>query len=124
MADRFETVAFVYSQDELALLLSLFESEGIWVVPVAYQHAAVQWTVTVALGGVALRVREVDGDAARALLSTLDRAPSPRPVFSTHRLLEILLILGLFLVGFFAPPARIPAHFLIGANDAARREEN
>ena len=121
--DRFETVAFVYDQSQLALLLSLFEQARIWVVPTAYHHAAVNWSITVALGGIALRVRLEDAEAARTLLAQIDRTLSPRPIFSDIRLLEILLVLGLFLVGLFAPPARIPAHFLLEARGTAAREE-
>ena len=120
--DRFETVAFVYDQSQLALLLSLFESQGIWIVPTTYHHATTQWNWTLALGGVELRVHEADGATARALLAGIDPALSPRPIFSDVRLLEILLILGLFLVSFFAPPARIPAHLLCESRSTAGRE--
>jgi len=120
--DRFETVAFVYDQSQLALLLSLFESEGIWVVPTAYFHATAQWNLALALGGVELRVHEADAVAARALVARIDPILSPRPIFSDVRPLEILLILGLFLVSFFAPPARIPAHLLSEGRSIVVRE--
>ena len=121
--DTLETVAFVYDQPQLALLLSLFESERIRVAAAASHHASVQWDWTVALGGVALRVHEADAEAARSLLAQVDPGLSPRPIFSEVRLIEALLILCLFLVGFFAPPARIPAHFLLEARTAAVRED-
>jgi hypothetical protein len=121
--DRFEVVAVVYDQPQLALLLSLFESERIWVIPTSYYHVAAQWNLTVALGGVQLRVLERDAAAARRLLSEIDPSLSPRRIFSDNRLVEILLILGLFLVGYFAPPARIPAHFLLEQSSAAKREK-
>ena len=106
----FETVAIVYSQPQLALFLSLFEQERIWVVPISYGHVSAQWNLTLALGGVRLRVHPSDADAARELLAGLDRyAFSRRGLISDNRLVDILLIVGLFLVGFFAPPARIPA---------------
>ena len=120
--DRFEVVAIVYDQPQLALLLALFESEGIWVVPTSYHHVTAQWNLTFGLGGVQLRVLESDAAAARSLLSTIDPRLSPRSIFSDNRLVEILLILGLFLVGFFAPPARIPAHFLLDGRTAAVRD--
>lgn len=108
----FETVAIVYSQPQLALFLSLFEQERIWVVPMSNFHVSVQWNLTLALGGVQLRVHPSDADAARKLLAGLDRFEfSRRGLFSDNRMVDILLIVGLFLVGFFAPPARIPALF-------------
>lgn len=122
MGDRFETVACVYSQPQLALLLSRFEHEGIGVAPVGYHHATAQWSITLALGGIALRVHESDADAARCLLATLDPTPVHQPIFSDNRWLEIVLILGLFLMGFFAPPARLPAHFLLDGRAIVARE--
>ena len=119
--DRFEVVAIVYDQPQLALLLALFESERIWVVPTSYYHATAQWSLTVGLGGVQLRVLEPDAPAARRLLSEIDPSLSPRSVFSDNRFVESLLILGLFLVGFFAPPARIPAHFLLEGRTVVAR---
>ena len=121
--DRFETVAYVYGQPQLALLLSLFEDAHIWVVPVGYGHASVQWNWTLALGGVALKVHESDVEAARELLEGLDPTPVLRPVFSENRFLEIVLILGLFLIGFFAPPARLPAHFVLDRRVAPARQD-
>lgn len=121
--DRFETVAYVYSHPQLAVLLSLFEDARIWVVPVAYQHVTVQWSWTLALGGVALRVHASDAEAARDLLAGLDPVPALRPLFSENRFLEIVLIVGLFLVGFLAPPARLPTHFLLDGRVAAVRDD-
>lgn len=113
----FETVAWVYGQGDLAILLSRLEDAGIWVVPVGYLHAAVQWSWTLALGGVELRVHAEDAAAARTLFAEVDWTPSRQPLFSANRLVEIVLILLLFLVGFFAPPARMPPEFVV-----ARRE--
>ena len=50
--DRFETVAWVYDPSDLALLLSLFESEDIFVLPIGRWHASVDPPLTTALGGV------------------------------------------------------------------------
>lgn len=122
-ADRFETVAYVYSQTELALLLSLFETENIWVVPTAYHQVAAQWWMAVALGGIELRVHEADAEAAWALLATLERPVFKQRIFSDFRVVEWLLILGLFVTGFFVPPARIPAHFQIPLGRVEARSE-
>jgi hypothetical protein len=117
-ADRLETVAVAYSQSQLSLLLSLFESEGIWVTAPSYQQIAVQWWMTVALGGVELRVHESQLEAALALLRGLEAPVPGKRIFSENRLVEWGLILGLFLTGFFVPPARIPAEFLLGETRA------
>lgn len=120
--ERLETVAIVYSQSELALLLSLFEREKIWVTAPSYHQIAVQWWLTVALGGVQLRVHESEAEAARGLLGRLDRYVFRQRIFSENRLVEWSLILGLFLTGFFLPPARIPAHFLSAESRVVPRE--
>jgi len=117
--DRFETIAWVYSQGELAILLSLFAHEDIWVVPVGRGHASVQWGWTVALGGVRLRVHAADGRAARTLLASIERTPHQRTrFFARDRLVDVLLVLVLFFLGSLAPPARIQAEFA-----PVRREE-
>jgi len=92
--DRFETVAWVYDQGELAILLSLFAHEDIRVVPVGRGHISVQWGWTVALGGVAILVHAEDGRAARALLAGIERTPRQRTrFFAKDRLVDVLLVL-------------------------------
>jgi hypothetical protein len=117
--DRFETVAWVYSQTELAILLSLFAHEDIWVVPIGRGHASVAFAHTVGLGGVRLRVHAADGPAARALLGGIERTPQRTPrFFARDRLADVLIVLLLFFAGALAPPARIQAEFA-----PARRED-
>jgi len=65
--DRFATIAFVYSQSELAVLLSLLANEDIYVLPIGRDHGSVAWYLTVALGGIEIRVHATDAAAARAL---------------------------------------------------------
>jgi hypothetical protein len=119
-SDRFATVAWVYDQGELALLLSLFDRADIWVVPITRGHVSVQWWLTVALGGMRLRVHEEDAEAALALLAGLERMPqtSVRILFR-DKLADVLLILLFFLLFVLAPPARIQAEFAM-----ARREHS
>lgn len=116
----FVTVAWVYDAGELALLLSLFEWEGIPVVPLGSLHAAVQWNIVVALGGVRLRVRREDAPAALALLAGLERAPQ-RSVrfFARDKLVDVLLVLLLFFLGGLAAPARIQAEFAVARRERA-----
>jgi hypothetical protein len=117
-SERFETVAWVYDQFELALLLALFEQADIWVVPMGLHHVSVDWSVTVALGGVRLRVHEEDAAAALALLAGLERTPhgSVRYFFQ-DKMADVLLILLFFCIGLWVAPARIQAEFAV-----ARRE--
>jgi len=118
--DRFVTVAWVYDVGELALLLSLFEREGIPVVPTTYDHATLQWTLKVALGGNRLRVHAEDADAALDLLAGLERTPQTSVrFFARDKLVDILLVLLLFFLGGLAAPARIQAEFAV-----ARRERS
>jgi hypothetical protein len=111
-AAEFETIAFVYSQPELAVLLSLLEDEGIWVVPVGRGHVSVQWTWTVALGGVELRVHAADAARARAALGRIDDVHVWRGFLLKNRLLDLALILMLLPLALIAPPARLPAFFV------------
>ena len=106
--DGFETVAWVYDPSDLALLLSLFESEDIFVLPTGRLHAAVDPPLTTALGGVELRVPAEDAADARLVLASLPPIPFRTPALP----LLVLLLLMVML----APPARqVPAFVLNGA---------
>ena len=101
--DRFETVAYVYSQSDLALLMSVFESEDIWLTAVGRLHVAVDPALAIALGGVELRVHAEDGEDARAVLAALDPIPN-RARFLTGIFPIDLLFLVLVLIAFAVPP--------------------
>lgn len=120
--DRFETIAYVYSQPELAVLLSLFGWEDIFILPINRHTISVAPSLAIALGGVQLRVHPADADRARALLATIDQSRAFwGPVFFRDRLADAILILALFLLG-LAPIARIPAEFILERPAALRRE--
>ena len=87
--DRFETVAYVYSPSDLALLLSLFESEDIFVLPVGRWHASADPPLTTALGGVELRVHAEDADDARLVLRKPSTDPFPGAVPQPHSWLRL-----------------------------------
>ena len=110
--DRFVTIAYVYSQAELAVLLSLFEHENIWVVPISRGHISVQWTWTLALGGVEIRVHEADIEAALAILAGTSRELFRGHFFTDSRALDIALVVLMLLVLLVPPPARLPAFLL------------
>lgn len=120
--DRFETIAWVYSQSELAVLLSLLAHEDIYVLPIGRGHASVAWGNTLALGGIEVRVHAAEAEYARALLAGIDRTPFRRGVFSDNRLIDGFVMVVLAVVGLFAPPARIPAEF-VAPRVAARRAD-
>jgi hypothetical protein len=115
--DRFETVAFVYSPSDLALLLSLFESEDVFVLPVGRWHASVDAPVATALGGVELRVHPEDADDARLVLASLPPISYRAPL--ARYLLFVVLLAVLMIV--VPPPRQIPTFVLRGAV-APRRE--
>ena len=118
--DRFVTVAYVYSQPDLALLLSLFEHADMHVQMIGYRHASLDWSLTTALGGIALRVHEEDGDEARTLLAGLEYPPYRAPFFTgLWPVYLAFLTLAVFAFG-VAPPARQFPTYLIG--EPARRE--
>jgi hypothetical protein len=120
MSDRFETVAYVYSQSDLALLLSLFEHVDIHVQTIGCGHASIDWSLTTALGGIAFRVHEEDGDDARALLAGLDPFPSRAPLLTGFWPIDFAFFAILAFVGIGSPPRQMPC-FLTGAA-AIRRE--
>ncbi len=122
--DRFVTVAWVYDRCELALLLSLFEDRGIWVVQAGAGHIAANWALTFALGGIALRVRAADAAAACDLLAGLDRPEPRRSVFVDNRLLDILLMVAMLVAFGLPPPAKLPAHFAFDRSSFARPKED
>ncbi|HYJ52349.1 MAG TPA: hypothetical protein VEW04_04185 [Allosphingosinicella sp.] len=110
--DCFETIAFVYSQTELAVLLSLLEHEQVSVVPIGRGHASVDWPITVALGGIELRVHTTDAARARALLAEIEPIHVWRGFFLKNRLLDMALIVLFLPLALMAPPARLPATFI------------
>lgn len=119
--DRLVAIAWVYDRCELALLLSLFEDRGIWVVQVGAQHVHVDWAITMALGGVELRVRAADAAAACEMLAGLDRPAPPRFVFVENRLLDVLVMVAMLVLFWLPPPAKLPAHFAFDRAAVARR---
>src|ERR1043165_2016159 len=118
-ASDFETVAYVYSQSDLALLFSLFESEDIWVTAVGRLHVAVDPGLATALGGVELRVHVEDAEDARMVLASLDPVPYRAPLFTGSFAITLLsLVLMLFVFSVRPPPRMCPC--FVGL--AARQE--
>lgn len=122
-ADRFETIAWVYSQSELAVLLSLLANEDIYALTIGRGHASVAWGNTLALGGIEVRVHAAEAEEARRLLVGIDRTPFRRGVFSDNRLLDGFIMVVLAVGGLFVPPARIPAVFVAPGPPLVRRAD-
>jgi hypothetical protein len=120
--DRLETIAWVYSQSELAVLLSFLANQDIYVLPIARGHASVDWGFTLALGGIEVRVHADEAEDARILLAGIDRTPFRRGVFSDNRLIDGVIMVVLVVAGLFAPPARMPAEF-VAPRAAVRRAD-
>jgi hypothetical protein len=117
--DRFETVAYVYSPSDLALLLSLFGHADIHVLAIGRGHASVDLGLTTALGGVALRVHEEDLDAARAMLAALDPVPHRAPLLTGIFPFDLFFFLVVAIFGMAPPPRQIPTYVL---GESVRRE--
>jgi hypothetical protein len=92
-------------------LLSRLEHEDIYVLPIARWNASVDWGMTLALGGIELRVHAAEAEAARALFAGIEPTPFRRGVFSDNRLVDGVVMVVLAIAGLFIPPARIPAVF-------------
>ena len=119
--DRFETVAWLYSQSDLAILLSLLKWADIPVQTVGRGHASVDWSLTTALGGVPVRVRAEDGDDARALLAELDPSPNRARLLTGFWPIDLAFFAAIiFVLGVGSPPRQIPT--CLTGETAMRRE--
>jgi hypothetical protein len=114
-----ETVAIVYSQTELAVLLSLLEDRGIAAFPFHRGQVSVQWTLTVALGGVPVQVLLEDADEARAEFKAVGRSWPTTGVYANERWLDLILVLLMLVVFWIPPPSRIPAFVIAGRSSEA-----
>jgi hypothetical protein len=66
--DRFETVAIGYSQPQVLVILSLFRWHGMLAYAANLEHARANCGLTLALGGIPIRVLREEAVEARALL--------------------------------------------------------
>lgn len=119
-SDRFETIAFVYSPSDLALLLSLFGQASIFVQQIGDGHARAQPGWTTALGGIALKVREEDVEDARAMLAAVEPVPHRGPLLTGIIPFDLFFFVVVGLMGMHPPPRQIPT-FVLG--EAVARTE-
>ena len=109
-----DTVAVAYAQPELALLLSRLHWHGIHTAAVGQGHVSLDWALTVALGGVRIRVPAEQAEEARALLAEVEPPRWRGGIFADNRVLDVALAVMLFLTAWVPPPARIPAAYWRG----------
>lgn len=107
------TIAAVYSQSELQVLLTLLRTNGIWAHTVGERHAYIEWPIVVALQGVEVRIHVEDLDLARELLSDIERVAFIARIFTPDRALDIVLLLLIFFLFWVPPPARVPACYFL-----------
>ena len=110
-SDRLETVARVFSPAQLLVVQSLLHQARIRVCPVGYHHLANQWPMALALGGIELRVPEVQAEEARVLLAELPPlALFPRPFGRTWPV-RLLVLVALYCFA-CVPPPMVAAEFV------------
>src|SRR5580765_3934986 len=96
VSDRLETVARVFRPAQLLLIQSLLRQADILVCPVGYHHLTNQWPIALGLGGIELRVPEVQADDARALLESVPPLWMPPYQISRNGLVRALALLILY----------------------------
>lgn len=109
-ADPFETVVIAYSQPQAAVLMSLFQWHGILAYAQNIEMVRTNTPLTLALGGIPIRVHREAAAEARALLADAVADSEPPPTRSIGRRVTSGLggLLG-FVLGGVAPPPRISA---------------
>jgi hypothetical protein len=112
-------VAYVYSQDELAVLTSRLSWENIWCFAHSARHIAIDVGLTWALGGIRLFVHREAAKAARALLAETPAWERVGGVYDRWPVLDWVMALFLVLATGVAPPARIQSSLV-----QARQERN
>ena len=121
--DSFETVAIIYSQPEAGVLLALFAQHDIATEVVGAGHVSVNPVLTVALGGIIVRVQIEALDDARALLAEIAQQPQAvrRRMIDNPILNGLLVVLACFIGIAPIPPTRVGSTFLLGT---ARRPDD
>lgn len=99
---EFITVGWAYGQAEAALAMALLGASGIRGFPHTWHTAAVQWSLTHALGGIELRVPAAQAADAMALLA--ESPMTSRPRRGLRRLLAAAVMVAAFLLVGAPPP--------------------
>jgi hypothetical protein len=105
--DPFETVAIAYRQPQVLVMLSMFHAYGIPAYAKNLGHISVACPVTLALGGMPIRVHRDYADEARELLAEAagredDEAPAMTQSLE-ERIVKVPALLLMMLMG--TPPS-------------------
>jgi hypothetical protein len=109
--DAFETVAIAYRPAQVAVMLSMFEWYGIPAYAKNAGHSGVDCPITLALGGMPIRVHGDYAEEARTLLDEaaerVEAEPDPpQPLgYRMTKLLAFPILLFLAII----PPPRLSA---------------
>ena len=112
--DPFETVAIAYSQAQAGVILSLFEWNGIPAYGPNLETVRANAPLTLALGGIPIRVAREAAAEARAILTEAaereaEEAPEVEPLSDRVAKIGFLGVLGLLAV---APPPKLSAEIV------------
>ncbi|HWU96841.1 MAG TPA: hypothetical protein VN029_14680 [Sphingomonas sp.] len=109
--DAFDTVAIAYSQPQALVILSLFTWHGMLAYAANLGHVQTDCPITLALGGIPIRVAREDAAEARSLLhEAAERDEAMLPETLGARIAKTLFF-GILML---APPPRMSAT-IIGA---------
>lgn len=114
--DPFETVVIAYSQSQAGVILSLFEWNGIPAYAMNLEIVRTNPSLTLALGGIPIRVAREAAAEARAILNEAAEAAaqeeSLRETLSERvAKVGVLGVMGMMAV---APPPRLSAEIVSG----------
>ena len=104
--DPFDTVVIAYSQPQAAVLMSLFQWHGIPAYAQNIEMVRANSPLTLALGGIPIRVHREAAPAARELLAAAIADPEPPIARSAGRRAASGLgaLVGFLFAGIAPPP--------------------
>ncbi|MDF7775333.1 hypothetical protein P1X14_08750 [Sphingomonas sp. AOB5] len=116
--DPFETVVIAYSQSQAGVILSLFEWNGIPAYAMNFETVRTNPALTLALGGIPIRVaREAAADAREILNEAAEAGAQEQSLYAplSERVANVGLLGMLVLLGSGPPPPRLSAEIIEGA---------
>ena len=112
--DPFETVAIAYTPSQAGVILSLFEWNGIPAYGANLETVRTNAPLTLALGGIPIRVAREAADEARAILTEaaengVEEERATEPLSDRVAKVGFLGVLGLLAV---APPPKLSVEII------------
>lgn len=110
--DPFETVAIAYTQSQAGVILSLFEWNGMPAYGANLETVRTSAPLTLALGGIPIRVAREAAAEARAILTEAaerEQEEKSEPLSDRVAKVGLLGVLGMMAV---APPPRVSAEIV------------